>query len=263
MNDAPLLIERRDAIAIVTLNRPHCLNALNEELAKALTSTARILADDKTVRSIVLTGKGRAFCAGADLAPGALPLNGPTRGAATRAVLEQLFNPIVTAWVDLPQPVVVAQNGIAAGGGIGLALTGDFLLMTEAACWTQVFVPKLGLIPDMGVTALLPHAIGSARAQSLAMTGAAFTARQAEAAGVVHEVTGEEDLLPRAIALAEKLALGPRSALALTKTLFKIDREALSAALAREALLQESLANLAEHQEGITAFLEKRLPQFP
>jgi 2-(1,2-epoxy-1,2-dihydrophenyl)acetyl-CoA isomerase len=262
MTEPVLLIERQGTVAIVRLNRPHSLNALDSSLAAALTRTANELAIDDGVRAVVLTGNGRAFCSGADLSPGALPMAGATHGAAVRHLLETVFNPIVDAWVRLPKPVIVAQNGLAAGGGVGLALTADFLLMAESASMVQVFVPKLGLVPDMGVSVLLPHAIGAQRAYALACTGLPLTARQAEIAGAAYQVTSDDDLMPQALALAARLASSPGGALAATKQLFKIDLATLRAGLAREANLQETLANSANHQEGLAAFVEKRPARF-
>ncbi len=262
MTPPVLLIERHGAVALVSLNRPQCLNALDHALASELTRMAGELADDDGVRAVVLTGIGRAFCSGADLSPGALPLVGSTRGAAVRFLLETVFNPIVEAWVRLPKPVIVAQNGLAAGGGVGLALTADFLLMAESASMVQVFVPKLGLVPDMGVSVLLPQLIGAQRAQALAYTGTPLTAQDAERAGAAFQVTADADLLPQALALAARLASAPREALAATKQLFKIDLATLQAGLAREAELQEALANTANHQEGLAAFAEKRPARF-
>jgi 2-(1,2-epoxy-1,2-dihydrophenyl)acetyl-CoA isomerase len=262
MTPPVLLIERHGAVALVSLNRPQCLNALDQALASELTRLAGELADDDSVRAVVLTGTGRAFCSGADLSPGALPLVGSTRGAAVRYLLETVFNPIIEAWVRLPKPLIVAQNGLAAGGGVGLALTADFLLMAESASMVQVFVPKLGLVPDMGVSVLLPQAIGAQRAQALAYTGAPLTAQDAERVGAACQVTPDADLLPQALALAQRLARSPREALAATKQLFKIDLAILKAGLAREAEYQEALANTANHQEGLAAFAEKRPAQF-
>jgi 2-(1,2-epoxy-1,2-dihydrophenyl)acetyl-CoA isomerase len=262
MTEPVLLSERRDGIAIVSLNRPQCLNALDAVLASELTRTADELANDDGVRAIILTGVGRAFCSGADLTPGALPIVGATRGAAVRHLLETVFNPLVEAWVRLPKPVIVAQNGTAAGGGVGLALTADFLLMADSASLVQVFVPKLGLIPDMGVSVLLPHAIGAQRALALACTGQPLTAQQAFSAGAAHRVSPDAELLTHARALAEHLADGPREALAASKQLFKIDVATLRDGLAREARLQEALANSADHQEGLAAFAAKRPARF-
>ncbi|MEI6721229.1 MAG: enoyl-CoA hydratase-related protein, partial [Betaproteobacteria bacterium] len=168
----------------------------------------------------------------------------------------------VEAWVRIPKPVIVAQNGIAAGGGVGLALTGDFLLMAESASLVQVFVPKLGLIPDMGVSVLLPRAIGSLRAQALALTGEPFTAQEAWTAGAAHRVCADVDLLPQALTLARQLSLGPARAQAASKELFRIDLKTLQDALAREAQLQESLADSDDYAEGMAAFADKRAPHF-
>jgi 2-(1,2-epoxy-1,2-dihydrophenyl)acetyl-CoA isomerase len=262
MNERSLTLEHHDQVAVVTLNRPAFLNALNATLAAELTATAIALASDETVKAVVLTGAGRAFCSGADLSPGALPRIGTTPGQSVRYLLETVFNPMVQAWAGIAKPVVVAQNGIAAGGGVGLALIGDFLLMAESASLVQVFVPKLGLIPDLGVSALLPRAIGAVRAQALALTGAPLSATEALAAGAAHRIYAEADLLPQALTLAMQLSRGPARAQAATKELFGIDPTVLREALARETDLQASLADSDDHAEGMAAFAEKRSPRF-
>ena len=135
-------------IATVALNRPERMNALDAVLARELVAVGRALAEDPTVGAVVLTGTGRAFCAGADLTPDALPIDPARPGESISRVLRDLFNPIVRTWALFPKPVVVALNGVAAGGGVGLALCGDVLLMAEEASLVQVFVPRLGLVPE-------------------------------------------------------------------------------------------------------------------
>ena len=256
------IVGRHDQTAVVTLNRPQALNALDAGLSAELVRLGRELAADDSVRALVLTGAGRAFCSGADLTPGALPVHGASRGAAVRYLLETVFNPIIRTWALLPKPVVVAQNGIAAGGGVGLALVGDFLVMAESASHVQVFVPKLGLVPDMGVTYLLPRAIGAARARALALLGTPLTAGDALSFGLAHEVVPDAALAGRALELAATLAAGPASAQAAAKGLLGAQAAALEAALAAEADAQGRLADHADHLEGLAAFAGRRSPRF-
>lgn len=256
------LLEKHERTAVVTLNRPESLNALDAALSGELVRLGQELAADRTVRAVVMTGAGRAFCSGADLSPGALPVRGDSRGGAVRDLLETVFNPIVRIWALFPKPVVVAQNGIAAGGGVGLALAGDFLLMAESATQLQVFVPKLGLVPDMGVTYLLPRAIGAARARSLALLGTPLSAADALAWGLAHEVVPDAALAGRAMELAARLAAGPAAAQAAAKNLLGAHAAALDSALAAEAEMQGRLADHPDHVEGLAAFAARRPPFF-
>ena len=242
-------------IATVALNRPERMNALDAVLARELVAVGRALAEDPTVGAVVLTGTGRAFCAGADLTPDALPIDPARPGESISRVLRDLFNPIVRTWALFPKPVVVALNGVAAGGGVGLALCGDVLLMAEEASLVQVFVPRLGLVPDMGSSYLLPRAIGAVRATGRALLGSPITAAEAVAWGAAHLACPATELMPKGSELAARLAAGPTEALRATKSLQGIDPVALEAALKREAAWQGVLGDTADHAEGIAAHL--------
>ena len=249
-------------VAIVTLNRPQRLNALSRPLCHALIATAEVLAADSAVRAVVLTGAGAGFCAGADLVDGGfLPLAGETRGAATRRFLEEDFNPVALAWYRLAKPVVVAVNGIAAGGGVGLALTGDFVLAADNASFVQVFTPKLALVPDMGCSWQLPRLVGQARAKALALLGDRLDATTAAQWGMIHAAVPAHELANNALALAQRLANGPAAAQSAVKRLFA-DEAAFAAALAEEARLQQALGDHPDHAEGLAAFVAKRVPQY-
>lgn len=259
-----LTITRTAAVAEVTLQRPERRNALNAELLLELIRVAAELSVDASVRAIVLTGAGDAFCAGADVLPGAFPVAAAeSRGAATRRVLQQYFNPMVEAWALMPKPVVVAQNGVAAGGGVGLALCADLLLMTPQATHVLVFVPKLGLVPDVGVSYLLPRAIGPIRTARLTLLGVPLTADEALSWGLAHAVVAADHLLPRARELAAALAANPARACSATKALLGPAAAAFRAQLEREADLQGELGDGADHAEGLAAFAAKRAPRFP
>jgi 2-(1,2-epoxy-1,2-dihydrophenyl)acetyl-CoA isomerase len=260
---ACLEIEHHDAVLRVRMNRPQALNALDAELARELHAAAETAATDAAVRAVVLTGAGRAFCAGADLSPGALPLD-PTlsRGANTARILEEFLNPVVLAWKAIPKPVVVAVNGVAAGGGVGLALAGDLMLMAASASLVQVFVPKLGLVPDLGCSLFLPQALGVARAKALAMFGAPIAAEQAVAWGLAYERVEDGALAARSLALAAELAAGPTLAYAELKALYDEPSSTLHEQLARETHAQRLLGDTADHHEGVAAFAAKRAPRF-
>ena len=257
-----LTAERDGAIAIVTLDRPARLNALSRDLCTSLVEMARRLSTDPAVRSVVLTGRGAGFCAGADLQdPAFVPHAGESRGAATRRFLEEHFNPVAQAWYALDRPLVVAVNGVAAGGGVGLALTGDFLLAAAGSSFVQVFTPKLALVPDMGCSWLLPRRVGIARAKSLALLGDRVDGVRAAAWGLADACVPDGELLTEALVLARRLAARPGAAQSAVKRLFA-DPPALAAALAEEARLQQALADHPDHAEGLQAFLEKRSPQY-
>ncbi len=249
-------------VAIVTLNRPQRLNALSRPLCHALVAMAEALSADNTVRAVVLTGAGAGFCAGADLVDGGFtPLAGETRGAATRRFLEEDFNPVALAWYRLAKPVVVAVNGIAAGGGVGLALTGDFVLAADNASFVQVFTPKLALVPDMGCSWQLPRLVGQARAKALALLGDRLDAATAAQWGLIHAAVPANNLATNALALAQRLANGPAAAQSAVKRLFA-DEAAFAAALAEEARLQQALGDHPDHAEGLAAFVAKRAPRY-
>jgi len=250
------------AVAIITLNRPQRLNALSRSLCHALVATAEALSADNTVRAVVLTGAGAGFCAGADLMDGGfMPQAEETRGAATRRFLEEDFNPVAIAWYRLAKPLVVAVNGIAAGGGVGLALTGDFVLAADTASFVQVFTPKLALVPDMGCSWQLPRLVGQARAKALALLGDRLDAATAAQWGLIYGVVPANELAPNSLALAQRLANGPAAAQSAVKRMFG-DEAGFATALAEEARLQQALGDHPDHAEGLAAFAAKRTPQY-
>ena len=167
-----LLFERRDQVALLTLNRPDKLNALNLKLVDELRAAAEAIDADAGIRAVLLTGAGRGFCSGADLSGNDF-LKDPKRtyGENIGANLRDHFNPMVAAWHDLRVPLVVAVNGIAAGAGMSIALLGDIVIAARSAIFQQLFAPKLGLMPDLGSTFFLPRLVGTARAKGLALLG--------------------------------------------------------------------------------------------
>jgi 2-(1,2-epoxy-1,2-dihydrophenyl)acetyl-CoA isomerase len=254
---ADLRVDIDDAIATFTLDRPDALNSLTVPLKEALIRAFRDVARDPAVRVVILTGAGRAFCAGQDLQerlePDAAPL-------ATE--LRERYNPIILAMRRLEKPIVGAINGIAAGAGASLAFACDIRIAAEGASFLLAF-GRVGLIPDSGATWFLPRLVGPAKAAELAMTGEPLTAADAERFGLVAKLVPAEALLAEARAMAARLAAGAPRALALTKR--ALDRAAASTleeALEYEAWLQGIAGATADHAEGITAFMEKRAPRF-
>jgi 2-(1,2-epoxy-1,2-dihydrophenyl)acetyl-CoA isomerase len=254
---ADLRIEVADRVATVTLDRPDALNALTVPLKESLLATFRGLATDEAVRAVVLTGAGRAFCAGQDLRerlePDALPLQDEIR---------RRYNPIVRAMRDLPKPIVGAINGVAAGAGASLAFACDIRVAAEGASFLLAF-GRVGLIPDSGATWTLPRLIGWSKAAELALTTDPLDALDAERLGLVSRVVPADELAETAHALAARLAAGAPRALALTKAALEAAWGAsFEEQLEREADLQGVAGSTADHAEGIAAFVERRPPAF-
>jgi 2-(1,2-epoxy-1,2-dihydrophenyl)acetyl-CoA isomerase len=254
---ADLRFEIADGVATITLDRPDALNALTIPLKHELLAALDRSASEPAVRAIVLTGAGRAFCAGQDLRerlePGAPPLE---------VELRERYNPIILAMRALEKPIVGAINGVAAGAGASLAFACDLRLAAEGATFLLAF-GRIGLIPDSGATWFLPRLIGAARAAELALLGDALTAAEAERFGLVSRVVPTDALLAEARTLAARLAeMAPR-ALALTKRALEQTWSAsLEEQLETEAELQGIAGATADHAEGIAAFVEKRPPRF-
>ena len=254
---ADLRVEVADAVATVTLDRPDALNALTIPLKDALLETFREIAADDAVRAVVLTGAGRAFCAGQDLRerlePDTLPLAEEIR---------RRYNPIVRAMRELPKPIIGAINGVAAGAGASLAFACDIRIAADGASFLLAF-GRVGLIPDSGATWTLPRLIGWSKAAELALTAEPLTAADAERLGLVARVVPADELADAAHALAARLAAGAPHALALTKAALEASWDAsLEEQLEREATLQGEAGATADHAEGIAAFVERRPPRF-
>lgn len=264
MSFETLQVDAADGVATVVLSRPATLNALDVVMVRELTDVARALAARADVRAVLLTGEGRGFSAGADLGEGTSepdPLL--SRGENIARGLETALNPMILAWRRLPVPVVVAVNGVAAGGGVGLALVGDVVLAARSARFVQVFGPRLGLVPDLGCTWHLPRLVGAARARGLALLGESLTAEQAAAFGLIWAVCDDDDLRAEAESVAARLASGPTRAFVRIRELLDASPAGtLEEALAAEAVAQGELGDSADFAEGVRAFLEKREPRF-
>jgi len=244
-------------VATITLDRPEALNALTVPVKVALREALERLAVDRAVRAVILTGAGRAFCAGQDLAereqPDAAPLD---------VELRERYNPIILALRAMGQPVIAAVNGVAAGAGASIAFACDLRIAAEDARFVLAF-GRIGLVPDSGATWFLPRLVGQARAAELALVGDPISADEALRIGLVSRVVPNDELLPQARALADRIAAGAPMAVALTKG--ALERAAsidLETALEGEAKLQGIAGASADHAEGLAAFREKRAPRF-
>jgi 2-(1,2-epoxy-1,2-dihydrophenyl)acetyl-CoA isomerase len=253
----PLRVEVADSIATLTLDRPEALNALTAALKRDLLAAIRRIGRDRSVRAVVLTGAGRAFCAGQDLkerlAPEAPPLS---------VLLREEYNPIIRAMRSLDQPIVGAINGVAAGAGASLAFACDVRVAAEEASFALAF-GRIGLVPDSGATWLLPRLVGPAKAAELALVGTPLSAADAERFGLVARVVPADALAGEARAIATRLARLAPVALAQTKrALERAWSLDLDTALDEEAWRQGIAGATADHAEGLAAFVEKRPPSF-
>jgi len=262
MKETPVLANLESGVLTLTLNRPERLNAMNNLLIEAMNRELARARDDDKVRAVLLTGTGRGFCAGADLAGGS-PIDSK---AATPpdlgADMDRLFNPMIRAMRALPKPIVGAINGVAAGGGANFALACDIVLAARSARFDQAFV-RISLLPDLGGTWFLPHLVGDARARALAMLGTSLTAEQAERMGMVWQVFDDAALMDEATKLARRLAAGPTlSYAAIKQAIDKAATNTLDQQLDLERDSQRALGQTADCREGVAAFLAKRPAQF-
>jgi 2-(1,2-epoxy-1,2-dihydrophenyl)acetyl-CoA isomerase len=262
MEETPVLAALEAGILTLTLNRPQRLNAMSPLLIEAMIGQLGRARDDAGVRAVLLTGTGRGFCAGADLAgsgPGDAGADGkPDLGTA----MDRLFNPMIRAIRSLPKPVVAAVNGVAAGGGANLALACDIILAARSARFDQAFV-RISLIPDLGGTWFLPHTVGDARARALAMLGSSVPAEQAERMGMVWQVIDDDALMEEARKVAGRLAAGPTlSYAAIKQAMNSAGINSLDAQLDLERDLQRDLGRSADFKEGVAAFRAKRPANF-
>ena len=253
-----VLISVDAGVLLITLNRPEKLNALNPEMHERLAKALGRAEGESEIRSVLLTGAGRGFCTGQDLAerdvrPGAPPID-------LSVSLGRHYNPLVRRMRALPKPIVCAVNGVAAGAGANLALACDMVLAARSASFVQAF-SKLGLVPDAGGSYFLPRLVGTARAMGLALLAEKLSAEQAAEWGLIWKVVDDSSLATEARALAEKLAQGPTKGYGLLKKAL-YSANALDAQLDLERDLQREAGLTDDYREGVSAFKEKRAPRF-
>ncbi|RJF95758.1 enoyl-CoA hydratase-related protein [Noviherbaspirillum saxi] len=259
-----ILVEVTDGLAVLTLNQPAIHNGLDEHVCLEIMTALDqlILRDD--VRALILTGAGKSFCAGAKLGdPAKLAGSDASFGQRGAQMMEERYNAVVLALQRFPFPIVAALNGAAAGAGISLALAADIVLAARSAYLLAPFLPRLGLVPDMGATWYLPQHVGRARAMGLMLLGDRLPAEKAVDWGLIWSCVDDEALMHEARSIAHRLAKAPaHSALESRRALDTAAEQSLAAQLDYEKERQRELLDLPSFQEGLQAFLEKREPIF-
>ena len=252
-----ILFDIQNQIAVITLNRPKSFNSFNRPMALKLQQVLDTCEKDDQVRSILITGAGKALCAGQDLKE--VTEEG---GPSLTTIITEHYNPIIQRIRNIEKPIVCAVNGVAAGAGANIALACDITVAAQSASFIQAF-SKIGLIPDSGGTFFLPRIIGFQRATALMMLGDKVSAEEAEQMGMIYKSFSDDSFMDEAMKLAQKLAQMPTVGLGLTKrALNKSLKNDLDMQLAVEDLLQTAASNTADYKEGVQAFLEKRKPNF-
>ena len=255
--DSAILINTESGVQTITLNRPEVFNSFNQSMGRAFQAALDEAAADESVRCVVITGAGKAFCAGQDLKE----VTAPDAPDFT-VIVEQTYNESIRRIRSMEKPVIGAVNGVAAGAGANIALACDLTIAKQSAPFIQAF-SKIGLIPDSGGTWMLPRLIGMQRAAALTFFGDKLPADQAVAMGLIYNAVPDEEFETAVTELANRLAAMPTRGLGLTKRAFNLgwDNE-LSAHLTLERDLQMEASQTADYAEGVAAFLEKRKPSF-
>ena len=254
-----ILLVRSEGLATITLNAPDKLNAVSRKMIAELKQCWEELTTDASVRAVLLTGAGRGFCAGADLAD---PDREVSATADSGSALDKYFNPVIRLMRTIPKPVVSAVNGVAAGVGMSFALASDIAIAGKSASFLQAFA-RIGLLPDGGSTWFLPRLAGDQRARALAMLAPQIPAQQAKEWGLIWDVVEDAELMAKATETARKLAEGPTLALGRIKeALNRAAGNDLSRQLDVERDFQSELGKSEDFREGVAAFLAKRKAQF-
>lgn len=255
---ASILNEKKEGVAFLYLNRPEVFNSFNREMAISFQKHLDQCAEEKSVRAIVISGKGKAFCAGQDLQE----VSNPDLNPGFKKILEEHYNPIIKKIRTIKKPVIAAVNGVAAGAGANIALACDIVVACEKASFIQAF-SKIGLIPDSGGTFFLPKLVGFQRASALAMLGDKVDAIEAERMGMIYTYYSSETFESEVDKLAERVSEMPTMALGLIKdALNQSIHNSLEEQLNLESKYQIKAAQSDDYKEGVSAFIEKRQPKF-
>lgn len=258
MSNNSILITVENQLAVIRLNRPEVFNSFNREMALKLQSTLDDCGADKNVRAIVITGNGKAFCAGQDLKE----VTSAELNPGFKKILEEHYNPIVRRIRNIEKPIIAAVNGVAAGAGANIALACDVVIADEKAGFIQAF-SKIGLIPDSGGTFFLPRLIGFQKASALAMLGEKISAEEAERLGMIYKCVDSDEFENFVQKTAMTLTNMPTKALGMIKQLLNRSMtNDLDAQLDMESALQIKAAGSEDYAEGVAAFIEKRQPNF-
>lgn len=253
-----ILKEIKNGVATLTLNRLEVFNSFNREMALTFQNELDACENDASVRAIVITGSGKAFCAGQDLKE----VTTPDLNPGFKKILEEHYNPIITRIRAIKKPIIAAVNGVAAGAGANIALACDIVIAHQKVSFIQAF-SKIGLVPDSAGTFFLPRLIGFGKASALMMLGDKVSATDAEKMGMIYKVTSLEDFQTEIDKIAVTLAQMPTKALGMTKQLLNESMSnTLEDQLALESKLQIEAASSEDYAEGVAAFVEKRKPNF-
>ena len=253
-----ILLKIENQIAFITLNRPDVFNSFNREMAFLMQDTLDICAKDDNIRAIVITGNGKAFCAGQDIGE----ITNPELNPGFRKILDDHYNPIIKKIRSIEKPIIGAVNGVAAGAGANIALACDIVVASENASFIQAF-SKIGLIPDSAGTFFLPRLIGFQRATALMMLGDKVSAEEALNMGMIYKIYPTSFFLEEVTTLASTLSQMPTKAIGLTKRLLNQSlTNNLEQQLQLESDLQIEASSTNDYSEGVSAFLEKRKPVF-
>lgn len=255
-----VLYDVTEGLATITLNRPDAMNALNSELKSALRDTLRRAAADETVRAVLLTGSGRAFCVGQDLKEHIDALE--NRPGDALSTVEEHYNPITLAIAGMPKPVVAGVNGVAAGAGAGFAFAADHRLLAESAAFNTSFA-GIALTADSGISWTLPRLVGPGRAADLLLFPRSVRSAEALELGLAHKVVPDAELAEQAAAVARQLAQGPTAAYAAIKESLAFGAgHSLAETLEKEAELQVRAGASQDHRAAVEAFVKKEKPRF-
>ncbi len=252
-----ILIENKGGVRVLTMNRPEVFNSFNREMALSLQNELDKAEQDDTVRAIVITGNGKAFCAGQDLGE-AMDPDGPE----LRTIVSEHYNPLIIRIREIEKPIIAAVNGVAAGAGANIALACDITIAKESASFIQAF-SKIGLIPDSGGTFFLPRIIGFQKAAALMMSGDKISAKNADEMNMIYKCVSDDSFEEEVEKFSQALALMPTRGLGLTKKALNVSLiNDLQKQLAVEEEMQTEAGQTYDFREGVNAFLEKRKPVF-